>query len=403
MTPETQPHADTAAAEPPPVADAGELPLPTAPVVTHEALSATQHRIRFSGILTLREAGDIWAYVRETLAHLKRGARVELDLADVEAIDGGTMALLLRHRSDLAAAGVRAVFVNARPNVQALVHLYAGDARAVGRTRRRRPPEGTLAQIGRATLALGAELKATLAVLGELVVESLALVRRPRTGNWREVTPLLERVGANALPIVILINFLVGFVLAYQASLQLKQFGANIFVANLVGKSVTREMGPLMTAIILSGRSGAAFAAELGTMKVSEELDALRTMGFGPMRYLVVPRMVALVLAMPVLVLVGDFAAMLGGLVVAVISLDLTIDGYTNQLAKVITAFDVWSGLLKSVFFALAIAVIACQQGFATTGGAEGVGRRTTASVVAILVALIVIDAAFTMVFHAHK
>jgi phospholipid/cholesterol/gamma-HCH transport system permease protein len=189
-------------------------------------------------------------------------------------------------------------------------------------------------------------------------------------------------------------------VMAFQGAIQLKQFGANIFVADLVGLSVVRELGPLMTAIIVCGRSGAAFAAELGTMKVSEEIDALRTMGFGPIRYLVLPRALALMLVMPLLTLLADMVAMGGGLAVGVLSLDLTVGSYLTETQSALTLWDVFSGCLKSVVFALAIALISCQQGFATTGGAEGVGRRTTSSVVSILFSLILIDAAFTVFFY---
>ena len=381
-------------------------PLPEVappPPVVEYARGQGGHRLAFRGTLTLREAGDIWTDVRQKVAHLRRGDRVELEMSQVEAVDGGTMALLVRHRSDLAARGVRAEFVGARENVQALIKLYAGDVKASRRKRLRRRPEGLFVQIGRATHVFFSELKALLAFIGELAVELGRVIKQPRTGNWREVPPTLERTGADALPIVVLINFLVGFVLAYQSATQLRQFGANIYVVDLVGKSITREMGPLMTAIILCGRSGAAFAAELGSMQVHEEVDALRTMGFGPMRFLVLPRLVALLIALPLLTLVADFAAILGGLLVGVTSLGLTLIGFTTQLVKVVTLWDVSSGVIKSVGFAFAIAIISCQQGFATRGGAEEVGRRTTASVVSILVALIVIDAAFTVLFHTYR
>ncbi len=200
---------------------------------------------------------------------------------------------------------------------------------------------------------------------------------------------------------MVLINFLIGFVMGFQSAVQLKQFGANIYVADLVGLSITRELGPLMTAIIVCGRSGAAFAAELGTMKVSEEIDALRTMGFGPLRFLVVPRILALFLAMPILVMLGDLVGIAGGLLVGVTSLDLTIMGYLNETQNSLHMWDVFQGVIKSGVFAVAIGIISCQQGLATTGGAEGVGRRTTAAVVSSLFALILIDAGFTVLFHA--
>jgi phospholipid/cholesterol/gamma-HCH transport system permease protein len=154
-----------------------------------------------------------------------------------------------------------------------------------------------------------------------------------------------------------------------------------------------------MTAIIVCGRSGAAFAAELGTMKVSEEIDALRTMGFGPMRFLVFPRMFALFLVMPVLTLIADLAGIIGGLLVGIVNLDLTVVGYLNQTGRALSIWDVFQGLIKSGFFGLAIGLISCHQGLATSGGAEGVGRRTTTAVVASLITLIVIDAGFTLLF----
>ncbi|MCE9573820.1 MAG: ABC transporter permease, partial [Deltaproteobacteria bacterium] len=268
--------------------------------------------------------------------------------------------------------------------------------------RRRRRPEPFFAQVGRGTLEVIAELKGVLAFVGAVVRAVLGILHEPKTANWREVPPTMERMGADALPIVLVINLLVGFVLAYQGAAQLKQFGADIYVADLVGKSITREMGPLMTAIILCGRSGAAFAAELGSMKVSEEIDALRTMGFGPVRYLVLPRIVALMLVLPMLTLIGEAVAMLGGMIVGVTSLSLTAQAYLDELQKSLNLWDVFSGLVKSVVFGFVIALIACQQGFAATGGAEGVGRRTTKAVVAILFALILVDAGFTIFFHAY-
>jgi phospholipid/cholesterol/gamma-HCH transport system permease protein len=181
--------------------------------------------------------------------------------------------------------------------------------------------------------------------------------------------------------------------MAFQAAAQLKRFGANLLVADLIGISVCRELGPLMTAIVVCGRSGAAFAAELGFMKVNEEVDALRTMGLGPMRYLVLPRALALVLVLPLLTILADLAGMLGGLVVGLTTLGLTARGYWNETVNVVTLWDFSSGVLKSALFGLAIALIACQQGLATTGGAEGVGRRTTSAVVVTLFTLILVDA----------
>src|SRR4029078_7307479 len=194
-------------------------------------------------------------------------------------------------------------------------------------------------QVGEGTLAFFASIKQIFGFFGDMLLALVGLLRKPRTANWGEPPHIMERTGADAVPIVILINFLVGFVMAFQGSVQLKQFGANIYVADLVGLSVCRELGPLMTAIILCGRSGAAFAAEIGTMKVSEEIDALRTMGFGPMRFLVLPRTIALMLVLPLLTLLCDGVGVLGGLVVGITSLDLTVVGYLHETQK---ALDLW-------------------------------------------------------------
>jgi phospholipid/cholesterol/gamma-HCH transport system permease protein len=259
------------------------------------------------------------------------------------------------------------------------------------------------AQVGRATIAILLETQLVLAFLGQILISVKETAHAPRTGNWREVWPTMERVGADAVPVVVLINFLIGFVMAFQGAVQLKEFGANIYVADLVGLSITRELAPLMTAIILCGRSGAAFAAELGSMKVSEEVDALRTLGIGPIRYLVLPRTLALVLAIPLLILLADAVGILGGLVVALTSLDLTVVGYLMETKRALSVWDVYSGVVKSLFFGVAIALIACQQGLATTGGAKGVGRRTTSAVVTTFFVLVVIDAGFTVLFHAFR
>ena len=383
---------------PMPRSDTKTVPIPDRLSVIDPIDDAAGSRLSLAGKLTFREARAIWDDVRRRIDTLQVNDKIAFDMQAVEAIDGGTMALLVHLRSDLAARGVRADFVNATHDVQELIHLYRGDIKPV--RRKRRKPEGTLAQLGRGTLELVLEVKRVLGFFGDTVLATLGLLREPKTGNWKEVLPTIERSGADAIPIVILINFLVGFVMAFQGANQLKQFGANIFVADLVGLSVTRELGPLMTAIILCGRSGAAFAAELGSMKVSEEIDALRTMGFGPIGYLVLPKAMALMIVLPLLTLVGDFVGMLGGMLVGLTSLGLTVSGYVSETQKALSMWDVFSGLVKSVVFALAITLIACQQGFATTGGAEGVGRRTTSSVVSILFTLILIDAGFTAFFH---
>ena len=374
-----------------------EVPVRQDPFqVEYEAPALGVVEVRLQGVLAFADASSFWSELRSRLTPTM-SEEVRFDLSRIESIDGGAMALLVQAKWDLQTAGVRCQFVGGTGTVQAILALYEGDAAPTPRPPRKRA--SVLAQIGNATAAILAELQLVLAFLGNMVRALGGVLRQPRTGNWREIAPIMNRTGTDAIPIVVLINFLIGFAMAFQAAVQLKQFGANIYVADLVGLSITRELGPLMTAIIVCGRSGAAFAAELGTMKVSEEIDALRTMGIGPLRFLVFPRMLALFLVIPVLTLFADLVGITGGLLVGVVNLDLTITGYLNQTVRAVGVWDVFQGVIKSGVFGLAIGLISCHQGLATSGGAEGVGRRTTAAVVTSLLAIIVIDAGFTLLF----
>ncbi len=372
--------------------------MPPTFAIEHAQTSADQGEIRIRGSLRFAEAAPLWSELRRLETSASRGQTLNFEMSAVQRIDGCAMALLACLRTELQRRGVKSEFVAADAHVQRIIHLYGGD-NAVARLKRRRPL-GTLDQLGRATISILVELQLVLAFFGQMVVSGLGVLRSPRSANWRELPPTMERAGADAVPVIILINFLVGVAMAFQSAAQLKQFGANILVADLIGISICRELGPLMTAIVVCGRSGAAFAAELGFMQVNEEIDALRTMGFGPMRYLVLPRALALIVVVPLLTLLADVAGVLGGLVVGVTNLDLTVRGYLNQTARVVSLWDISSGIIKSVVFAFAVALIACQQGLATSGGAEGVGRRTTSTVVITMFTLILIDAVMTVFFR---
>lgn len=355
--------------------------------------------LRICGRLDLLDGGPLWTKLDEYALSASKNETLNFEMSGVERLDGSAMAMLAHLRARLHQRGVKAEFVGASPLVQEIITLYRGDVSV--RRRKRRKARGSLDQIGQATVEILEEVRLVLGFLGYLVIECGRVVRAPRTANWRDLSSTMERTGADAVPIVALINFLVGMVMAFQSAPQLKNYGANIFLADLIGISMTRELGPLLTAIVVCGRSGAAFAAELGSMKVNEEIDALRTMGFGPMRYLVLPRVLSLMLVMPLLTLLADAVGILGGLVVGMVSLNLTPVSFYTQLQDAVSLADVLSGASKSVLLGLAIALIACQQGLATSGGAEGVGRRTTSAVVATLFALVLLDAVFTIFFQA--
>jgi phospholipid/cholesterol/gamma-HCH transport system permease protein len=277
-----------------------------------------------------------------------------------------------------------------------LVRLYHGyePPRSTGRPRRER----AVVRLGASIAGALQRARGLITFWGSLVEALGALARAPK--GVGAISPLIARTGSDGIPIVLFLNFLVGLVMAIQTTPLLKIYGAGIYVADIVGVSVTRELAPLMTAIIISGRSGAAFAAELGTMRVSEEIDALRTMGFPPVTYLVLPRVIALTLVAPALTLLGDVMGIVGGLVVAAYNLELHPRGYLAELRTVLVPADVWTGLIKSGVFGAAIALIGCQQGLSTQGAASGVGRGTTATVVYCLFTIVILDTLFTMLFR---
>jgi len=236
--------------------------------------------------------------------------------------------------------------------------------------------------------------------IGDLFIKLSGLMVHPGNIRWKDFPYQFMRAGVNALPIVVLIVFLIGIITGYQGALQLRQFGADIYVADLIGISITRELAPLMTAILVAGRSGSAFAAEIGTMKVSEEIDALGAMGFDSMKFLVIPRVLAVTLSIPIITLFADVAGIGGGLIMALSTLDITLTGYLNQLTAALSLFDIFSGLAKSMIFGFLIATVGCFRGFQVRGGAEAVGKYTTASVVSGVLLIILADAVFTFVFN---
>ncbi|MFZ0637491.1 MAG: ABC transporter permease [Candidatus Acidiferrales bacterium] len=246
-----------------------------------------------------------------------------------------------------------------------------------------------------------------LAYVGQLTKLTLraahAIVVDPSQGRllrYRRALHQAMAVGVEALPILSLITFFVGVILALQAAYELRRFGAISFVANAVGVSLTRELGPLMTAILVIGRSGSAFAAEIGTMKVSEEIDALETMALDPVRFLVAPKLVAMLLMMPCLTTWADFMGITGGAIFGVSAAGFTFPSYYHATLNALLTRDIISGLIKSVMFGLVITAVGCQEGFMTGLGSEQVGRSTTTAVVKSIFLVIIVDFIFTALFY---
>ena len=350
-----------------------------------------EEAIRLSGTFRTSEGSQILEAFRSASPG---GPTVQLDLADVQQIDSGVVMLLL---GELTARRSVPKLRNGERFLPLFDLCTEGCAWLTHRTR----PPGLVEQVGLGASRELSEITHAVEFIGEMTLGAAQLLRRRTRAHWRDLPVLIERAGADALPIVLILNFLIGFVIAFMSARVLQSLGANLYVANLTSLAVTRQLAPLVTAIIVCGRSGAAYAAELGSMRVAQEIDALRTLGLDPFAWLVLPRMVTLLVVTPVLTLMADLVGMVGGMVVATTSLGLTWRLYFNQTREALMPWDVESGLVMSAAFALSIGFIACRQGLAATGGAVGVGQRATRTVVHSLFAIILLDAILTVIFRA--
>ena len=262
-------------------------------------------------------------------------------------------------------------------------------------------PASTLADLGRSTAVAWEQTVALLSFVGETAVALAGSVTHPRRIRWRPILYNIRSAGFDALPIVGLLSFLLGIVVAYQGADQLRQYGANIFVADLVGLSMLREFAPLITAIIIAGRSGSAYAAQIGTMVVTEEIDAMRTLGIAPLDLLVLPKILALLIVMPLLTVFADVLGVFGGMIMAQAQLGVGFGDFLDRFVKAVSVTALMIGIGKAPVFAFIIAVVGCFQGFRTKGGADSVGRQTTRSVVQSIFLVIVADALFSIAFSA--
>ncbi|HON23885.1 MAG TPA: ABC transporter permease [Syntrophales bacterium] len=282
------------------------------------------------------------------------------------------------------------------PGIAGLLKLaYAVPERAGARQEQARPPLPE--RLGRLAYDSWQGAQEVVAFIGEATAACGRMLRGRARFRRRDLLVIIQECGIQALPIVSLISVLVGLILAFVGSIQLSMFGAQIYIANLVGIGIFREMGAIMTGVIMAGRTGAAFAAQLGTMQTTEEIDALRTLGIPPMDYLVLPRMIALFLMMPLLCLYADFMGVLGGFIVGVTMLDLNFSAYYNQTKAAIRLNDLWVGLFMSAVFGILVAGTGCLRGLQCERSAAAVGKATTSAVVTGIVAIVVATAAITV------
>lgn len=321
-----------------------------------------------------------------------------LDCTALSALDTSGAWLLQRTVRELEQRGRQVTITGLRPEFITLLQLVASCA-MVPPSAQPAPPN-LLIRIGRQSWQSWLNLSGMLAFIGETASILLYSCIQPRRIRWRAILHNLQNAGFEALPIVGLLSLLMGLVIAYQGADQLQRFGANIFIADLVGLSMLRELSPMLTAIIVAGRSGSAYAAEIGTMKVTEEIDALRTIGVGPTELLVLPKLLALVIALPLLTVFADITGVLGGMIMARSKLDVSFDIFLDRLGDAVSLSSFLTGIGKAPVFAAIIALVGCYQGFQVTGSADSVGRQTTVSVVQAIFLVILFDALFSIVFN---
>lgn len=392
--------------------DKANLPAPAA--LQYRADPGPPPRLVFIGRMDAHGIGPLWAPVlarAEQLVQAAQAAEVDpsagagqpaggkalhLDLSAVDYCDGAGAALLHRLMQLAQARGVplrlqgltEGIEGHLRPYREAESVVPARSPQAVPWTQRLR----------RGVAAVGHEIHVQVAFIGEYSLAVASALRHPRQVRWGDTLRVAEAAGFQALPIVSLIAFLLGVILAFQSAIAMRQFGAEIFVADLVSISLLRELAPLMMAILLAGRTGAAFAAEIGTMKVNEEINALSTMGLDPVRFLVVPKILAGIFVAPLLTLYANLIGLFGAALV-MRGFGIPMVTFFNQVSGAVDLSDLGTGLFKAAVFGLLVSSVGCLRGLQTGNGAEAVGRATTSAVVSAIILIVVADGLFAVLF----
>lgn len=355
--------------------------------------------VHLSGSLRADTVARLW---RPALSRVRAGdlTSLRLKLDEVDYLDGAGLALLVKLRAEGHAAGVAVEMLGLPPRYQHLLDLAlraeADEQEAKADTRDLRD------RLNDRLNASARELRELVCFVGESAQVLYRALRHPRSVRWKDVVAQALAVGVQSLPILLLIGFLMGLIMSFQSVITLQRFGGEIYVPNMLGLVMFREMGPLVTAILLAARSGSAFAAEIGTMRVNEELDALTTMGISPVRFLVGPRILSSLAVVPVMTLFFNFASLVGGALV-MLSIGFPLVTFTSRVFSNVTATDLIGSLIKIIVFSLLVAGVSCLKGLRTGGGADAVGRSTTGAVVSGLILITVADGLFAVLFYYFK
>ncbi len=373
----------------------------TLTVVPAAIAQSTPQELALSGSWTAHGIGAIEPQLGALSAPTKSGLVV--DGAHIEALDTAGAWILQKLLRRLRDEGTTVQLRDLRPEFFKLLEIVG---QQVAEQAESPPPVASappamLEGLGRGATAAFEEAFALLSFVGESALALAGCVAHPTRFRWRPILYNIRSAGFDALPIVGLLSFLLGIVVAYQGADQLRKYGGNIFVADLVGFSMLREFAPLITAIIIAGRSGSAYAAQIGTMAVTEEIDAMRTLGIAPLDLLVLPKILALLIALPLLTVFADVLGVFGGMIMARSQLGVGFVEFLERFVKSVNVTAYMIGICKAPVFSIVISVVGCFQGFRTKGGADSVGRQTTRSVVQSIFLVIVADALFSVAFSA--
>lgn len=353
--------------------------------------------VRLSGRLDYDGIADIWQKCVSKVAGVS-SVKITVDAAGVDYLDGAGTALLREFKHVAEENDKNFELTGLAGRLENIYRMMEMDT-PVGSKQKKYNFRRIVADIGSAATDIFSDIVEQVSFIGQIFASMLVLVRNPKRMRWRDFFLTAENAGANAVGIVALLGFLIGLILAFQSAVSLKRFGAEVYVADLVSISVIRELGPLITAIILAGRSGSAFAAELGTMKINQEVDALKTMGIDPVVFLTTSRLSSAILVTPVLTMFANIFALIGCGVVMV-SLGFPVSTYLDRIDYMVSMTDFLGGTVKAFVFGFVVAAVGCLRGFQTTSGATAVGNAATRAVVSGIILIVVVDGIFAVVYY---
>ncbi len=357
-------------------------------------------QLQSSGDWTITGLKDVAEYLKK-FAGTIHDVSIQWDVSDVGQVDSAGMMLFIRSYDALKANNCSIEVAGATSEHEKMYHLLR---RYTHKSSLARPAFSSrflnpLQTIGKKFVAFIVDFMEFLSFIGENFINLLYAIVNPRSIRFGAIVKNIEEAGVRAMPIVALTSFLIGVVIAYQGAVQLEKFGANIFIVDMIALSVSRELAPLITAIVVAGRTGSSYTAQLGVMKITEEIDAMRTMGFDPHRFLVLPRIMALMIALPLMIFFADIIGIGAGMLISHTHLHLSYAEFIHRLQKVLAVKHVWIGIFKGPFFAWLIAAVGCYRGFQVSKNTESIGRYTTISVVNAIFLVIACDALFSVIF----